>query len=127
VLLWQIEDDVIGGVTDRALELTLKTSEGLTEDERDELLGGFFDVDWHNHIFPRPRYKELFLQRVHDVMTRAMAGGLTWLLPADLDDAALETRLYPSLPAAQERARPDFVASYRELTCRGVRRAAETP
>jgi alpha-amylase/alpha-mannosidase (GH57 family) len=64
VLLWQIEDYVTGGATDRALELTLKASEALTADERQELLASFFDADWHNQIFPHSRYKELFLQCV---------------------------------------------------------------
>jgi hypothetical protein len=45
---------------------------------------------------------------VHDVMARAMAAGLTWPLPADLDDAALEARLYPPLPVARDRGLPDF-------------------
>ncbi len=52
------------GATDRALELTLRPVDELTEDEREEILSSFFDADWHNQIFPQPRYKELFLQRV---------------------------------------------------------------
>jgi transposase len=57
---------------------------------------------------------------VHDIMVRATAAGLTWPLPAELDDAALEARLYPPTPVAQERALPDFAALYRELKRRGV-------
>lgn len=63
-LLWQIEDYVERGATDRALELTLQLADELTEHEREEILSSFFDADWHNQIFPHPRYKELFLQRV---------------------------------------------------------------
>lgn len=63
-LLWQIEDYVERGATDRALELTLQPAEQLTKDEREEILSSFFDADWHNQIFPHPRYKELFLRRV---------------------------------------------------------------
>ena len=49
---------------------------------------------------------------VHDVMARARAAGLSWPLPADLDDAALEGRLYPP-QGRRERALPDFPAIYR--------------
>jgi len=63
-LLWQIDDYVTGAATDEALELTLKPSGRLTAAEREELLGRFFDADWHNQIFPHPRYEELFLRRV---------------------------------------------------------------
>lgn len=63
-LLWQIEDYVERGATDRALELTLKPAGELSGEERERLLSRFFDADWHNQIFPHPRYKELFLQRV---------------------------------------------------------------
>ena len=62
-LLWQIEDYLERGATDRALELTLKPAESLTDDEREYVLSNFFDADWHNQIFPYARYKELFIQR----------------------------------------------------------------
>jgi len=62
-LLWQIEDYVERGATDRALELTLKPAEALSGEEREEVLCTFFDAHWHNQIFPYPRYNELFVQR----------------------------------------------------------------
>jgi alpha-amylase/alpha-mannosidase (GH57 family) len=62
-LLWQIEDYVHGGATDRPLDLTLTPAERLTVEERESILGGFFDADWHHQIFPHARYKELFLRR----------------------------------------------------------------
>ena len=62
-LLWQIEDYVEHGATDRALELTLKPAEALTIEEREQVLCTFFDAHWHNQIFPYPRYNELFVQR----------------------------------------------------------------
>ncbi|MBI2486786.1 MAG: hypothetical protein HYW01_07485 [Deltaproteobacteria bacterium] len=61
-LLWQIEDYVERGATDRVLELTLKRTEKLTKEEQEQVLGTFFDAHWHNQIFPHPRYKELFKQ-----------------------------------------------------------------
>lgn len=57
---------------------------------------------------------------VHDVMARAKAAGLGWPLPAELDDAGLEARLYPPPPRDPERAVPDFAAMHRELKRRGV-------
>ena len=62
-LLWQIEDYVEHGATDRALELTLKSAEALTVEEQEQVLSTFFDAHWHNQIFPYPRYNELFVQR----------------------------------------------------------------
>lgn len=62
-LVRQIEDYIIKGATDRALELTLKPAEKLIKSELEEVLSNFFDADWHNQIFPHPRYKELFIQR----------------------------------------------------------------
>jgi alpha-amylase/alpha-mannosidase (GH57 family) len=62
-LLWQIDDYLKNGATDRALELTLKPAEEFSADDREYVLSNFFDAHWHNQIFPHPRYKELFEQR----------------------------------------------------------------
>ena len=64
VLLWQIEDYTKRGATDTALELTLKPAETLSLEERDTLLSTFFAADWHHQIYPHPRYRALFEQRV---------------------------------------------------------------
>lgn len=84
-LLWQIEDYVERGATDRALDLTLKPAETLTDGEREFVLANFFDADWHNQIFPHPRYKELFIQRregrpftVQDLRDLQMWFNLAW-------------------------------------------------
>ena len=53
---------------------------------------------------------------VHDVVARAKAAGLRSPLADDLDDAALEVKLYAPPEAGRERPLPD----YRELTRRGV-------
>lgn len=63
VLLWQVEEYVERGATDVALDFTLRPVEVLSEAERGTILRTFFDADWHNQIFPHPRYKELFIQR----------------------------------------------------------------
>ncbi len=57
---------------------------------------------------------------VHDCLARAAEAGLAWPLPAELDDAALEARLYPGPPGRATRAAPDFAAIYRELKRKGV-------
>ena len=63
VLLWQLEDYIAHGATDRALELTLKPAEELRKEEQEQVVSTFFDADWHHQIFPHARYKALFLQR----------------------------------------------------------------
>lgn len=62
-LLWQIDDYIEGHATDESLELTLQYPAVMTGQERERVLTTFFDADWHNQIFPHPRYKEFFLQR----------------------------------------------------------------
>lgn len=85
VLLWQLEDYLERGATDRVLELTLTPAERLTAHEREEVLAGFFDAHWHNQIFPYPRYRELFNQRLaghsfsaQDLRDLAMWFHLVW-------------------------------------------------
>ncbi|QPC83149.1 hypothetical protein G4Y79_01885 [Phototrophicus methaneseepsis] len=85
VLIWQIEDYAERHATDQALELTLKSAELFTDDDREQLLSSFFDADWHNQIFPHPRYKELFIQRreghpftVQDIRDLQMWFNLAW-------------------------------------------------
>ncbi len=62
-LLWQLEDYILRGATDQALELTEKPAENLSFDEQERVLSTCFDANWHNQIFFYPRYKELFIQR----------------------------------------------------------------
>jgi transposase len=54
---------------------------------------------------------------VGDYVSRAKAAGLDrWPLPADIDEAALEARLFPSrMPAAVARSLPDWAAIHDEL------------
>lgn len=62
-LLWQIEDYLERGATDRALDLTVTPAERLKANAREAIQTEFFDADWHNQIFPHARYAELFQQR----------------------------------------------------------------
>jgi transposase len=53
-------------------------------------------------------------------VARARVAGLGWPLPGDLDDAALEARLYPGSQLHRHQAEPDFQHLYKELKRRGV-------
>lgn len=84
-LMRQIEDYIERGATDRSLELTLKPAESLDAEEREQVLADFFDADWHNQIFPHPRYKALFTQRwegrpftIQDLRDLQMWFNLAW-------------------------------------------------
>ena len=57
---------------------------------------------------------------VQRYLERLKAAGLSWPLPADLDDVALERRLFPPPPVAspEERCLPDCAAIHRELKSR---------
>ena len=57
---------------------------------------------------------------VQRYLERLKAAGLSWPLPSDLDDVALERRLFPPLPVAppEERCLPDCAAIHQELKSR---------
>ncbi|MGE0823484.1 MAG: hypothetical protein AB7G75_24335 [Candidatus Binatia bacterium] len=85
VLLWQIEDYIERGATDTALELTLKSADALSADERGTLLSTFFAADWHHQIYPHARYRTLFEQQargeafsVQDLRDLQMWFNLAW-------------------------------------------------
>ena len=56
------------------------------------------------------------------LLRRATKAGLTWPLPADLDDSRLERLLFPPPPdlPAQERGIPDWAHIHGELKHKGV-------
>jgi transposase len=62
------------------------------------------------------------LGTVSSVLTRAKAAGLTWPLPDDLDDAALEARLFarPADQGPRAQALPAWSALHQELKRPGV-------
>jgi transposase len=55
-----------------------------------------------------------------EFVVRAQAAGLSWPLPADLDDAALERLLFPPAPGEGQRALPDWPVIHQELRRKGV-------
>lgn len=59
---------------------------------------------------------------VADCLTRAAAAGLAWPLPAGLNEAALQARLYPPPMPRADYPLPDFAAVHAELARKGVTR-----
>jgi transposase len=59
---------------------------------------------------------------VQEVLRRAREGGITWPLPAVLDEVALQARLYPHKAVAATIPLPDFPAIHQELSRKGVTR-----
>jgi len=57
---------------------------------------------------------------VSEYLGRAKQVGLVWPLPEDLDDAALEARLFPALEPGSERVPPDLGWIHEELKRAGV-------
>src|SRR5436309_5177677 len=62
------------------------------------------------------------LGTVTTYLQRAAAAGLTWPLSDDLDDAALEARVFarPAVPPARDRVVPDWRPLHQELKKPGV-------
>lgn len=57
---------------------------------------------------------------VSDYLSRASAAGVSWPLPEELDDGALEARLFSVADRSRERTLPDFAAIHQELRRKGV-------
>jgi transposase len=57
---------------------------------------------------------------VSDCVGRAVVAGLGWPLPDELDDAALERKLYPGDSSERNKPLPDFKHVHRELRRKGV-------
>jgi hypothetical protein len=56
-----------------------------------------------------------------EAIRRARRAGLSWPLPENLSDEALERLLYPPAPVSKDRrAQPDWPALHRELRRAGV-------
>jgi transposase len=57
---------------------------------------------------------------VSEYLGRGKGAGLCWPLPAEMDDAALEARLFPRPEAGRERVQPDLLHIHQELRRAGV-------
>lgn len=58
-LLEQLEDYASGDAEDRYLTLSQLPVAELSRDEKEEILGTFFDLNWEQMVQPFPRYREL--------------------------------------------------------------------
>lgn len=54
------------------------------------------------------------------VLRRADSAGLTWPLPADLDDATLDRLLFPPPPSRRVRPEPNWAAIHQDLRKKGM-------
>jgi transposase len=59
---------------------------------------------------------------VQECVRRSLEAGLRWPLPDDLDEAALQVRLYQRQVPLSARPQPDFAQLHAELTRPGVTR-----
>ena len=66
------------------------------------------------------RSLRLGIGTVSEYLAKAKAVGLSWPLPDEMDDAALEGRLFPRKPESNAQARPDFAYIHEELRRTGV-------
>jgi transposase len=79
---------------------------------------------WANGLSKRKIAMSCGISRpaVDEYLRRAAAAGLSWPLPADLDEGTLERLLFPGAPTlpAQDRGLPDWFSINRELKRKGV-------
>ena len=79
---------------------------------------------WANGLSKRKTARSCGISRpaVDEYLRRAEEAGLSWPLPADLDDGALERLLFPAAPTlpAQVRGLPEWSTINRELKRKGV-------
>ena len=76
-------------------------------------------LHYESHLAPRQiaRICKVSKSTVQRYLERLKSAGLSWPLPADLDDVTLERRLFPPPPVAspEQRCLPDCAAIHREL------------
>lgn len=80
-------------------------------------------LKWECELSDRRTARSCGISRpaVAEYVKRARSAGLSWPLPAGLDDAALEALLFPAVAAlSRPRVLPDFAAVHRELARKGV-------
>nr|MBS0021424.1 transposase [Gammaproteobacteria bacterium] len=80
-------------------------------------------LSWVQGLSKRQTARSCGISRpaVDEYLRRAEQAGLSWPLPEELDDGALERLLFPLATAlpAEERAVPDWAAVNRELKRKG--------
>ncbi|MFQ3675890.1 MAG: glycoside hydrolase family 57, partial [Endomicrobiia bacterium] len=66
-LILQLEDYAFNNAVDKDLELTLKSVDELTDEDKIYILENFFRCNWETMLYPYPRYKELLEKRGKNV------------------------------------------------------------
>ena len=78
---------------------------------------------WANGLSKRKTARSCGISRpaVDEYLRRVEGAGLSWPLPADLDDGTLERRLFPAAPTlpAPARSLPDWSTIHRESKRKG--------
>ena len=97
VLLRQIDDYLLNGATDGALDLTRRQAEKLTKAQVEEVLSTFFDADWQTRCTSIRVTGELFEQRTRALGSRGRTlrtcrCGSTWR-GSDTSSASGDVRL----------------------------------
>jgi transposase len=79
-------------------------------------------LKWTSQLSNRTIAQSCSLARstVADCLTRAAAAGLSWPLPEDLDDTAVERLLYPPIILETARVPPNWSFLQKEMTKKGV-------
>lgn len=81
-------------------------------------------LKWANGLSNRQIARVCGVSRptVADYLRRAAGAGIRWPIPAEFDEATLERRLFPSVPAlpARERGVPDWSVIHNERKRKGV-------
>jgi transposase len=77
-------------------------------------------LQFESHLIPSQIASICKVSRstVQRSLERLKAAGLSWPLPVDLDDVALEGRLYPPVASPEQRMLPDCTAIHKELKSR---------
>ena len=80
-------------------------------------------LKWEHHLSKKQIAVSCNIARstITDYLRRAERAGLTWPLPEDLDDAKLQSILFPSIEGiCNQGKRPDMVEIYKELSHKSV-------
>ncbi len=85
-LLAQLDDYARGTARDKFLDLTLKSADDLTAEDRVFILMNFFMANWETMIFPYPRYLQLLEKRGRQISLDNLSRVQSYFRPSDMRD-----------------------------------------
>ncbi|MDR1942243.1 MAG: hypothetical protein LBQ47_07940, partial [Endomicrobium sp.] len=85
-LLVQLEEYACGKANDKFLELTKKSAEALTQDEKVFILMNFFMANWDTMVFPYNRYLQLLEKRGRQTTGEEIRRTLNYFKSEDFRD-----------------------------------------